>query len=541
MIMAYLPNGTLQDRLDKGHPIPWREAVDIGIKLGRALQVAHDNSIIHRDLKPSNILLASDNEPQLADFGIARRTNVRDITRTHPAFTLFYAAPEVLENGPIGPATDIYSLAATLFALIVGVPAFSDPPPETVAASIYRVLHEPVPDLLRQRGVPDIVWRVISRSMSKQPGNRPTSTSDFAAFLDQAVHSETPPRQSRYTADEPHDVQPEPATSQQYQLPMYVTATGEIGRFWCNAQVEQYYSKQHWVTGGNPVIAVGSNAIVGAMLGRVLGGQIQKARASRLSQPRWWPIGSFQVELTDVQMIFTSREQRVDVPYAVIRSWRRVPGGIEIMRGTDPPLRVSSSNESDLAGWLGHLAHGKTWLPPVPLRLPIEKGPELWVGQDARFRFGLPAGWQLFNELALRGMNPPGVAGAFSRRGSHSYALGVSEFNEPGFGPEWIGNAGELAGYLASVMAGQVVGQPMHVEVAGDAAAMIQVLSGHDRQWHGLPGSGLCPPRTVIFMVHQTQGFLVTYDHLPITAATIPLESDTRDLNTALATWSWGF
>ncbi|MEW5941247.1 MAG: serine/threonine-protein kinase, partial [Chloroflexota bacterium] len=70
LVMEYLPGGTLKARL--GQPIPWQEAARILLPIARALDFAHRQNMIHRDVKPSNILVTSDGEPMLTDFGVAK-------------------------------------------------------------------------------------------------------------------------------------------------------------------------------------------------------------------------------------------------------------------------------------------------------------------------------------------------------------------------------------------------------------------------------------------------------------------------------------
>ncbi|MDQ6613287.1 MAG: protein kinase [Actinomycetota bacterium] len=179
ILMAYLPNGSLADRLERG-VLPWRDVVSIGAKVADALQFAHDRNILHRDVKPENILVSASGEPVLADFGVASK-----VMATHTAEamgTLLYAAPEVVAGRPASPSSDVYSLAATLFELLSGRPAFLDDEGLEVPAIIHRVLTATVPDL-REGGVPAPVCAAIEAAMAKEPAERPISAADFRAAL----------------------------------------------------------------------------------------------------------------------------------------------------------------------------------------------------------------------------------------------------------------------------------------------------------------------------------------------------------------------
>ena len=71
IVMEYLSDGSLADRLRKSGAVPWKEALLIGAKIGSALATAHERGVLHRDIKPENILLSGYGEPKLADFGVS--------------------------------------------------------------------------------------------------------------------------------------------------------------------------------------------------------------------------------------------------------------------------------------------------------------------------------------------------------------------------------------------------------------------------------------------------------------------------------------
>jgi len=178
LVMPYLPGGTLADRLG----MPWQQMVDLGSKMSGALQAAHDVGVLHRDVKPANILWSAWNEPQLADFGIAR---LHDTTRTAPGMvvaSLTWAAPEVLEGKPASPASDLYSLAACLHAAITGRSPYAPGPDEPLATTVARIASQPAADLTAY-GVPHDLNEVIAAAMAKDPARRPASARSFGDAL----------------------------------------------------------------------------------------------------------------------------------------------------------------------------------------------------------------------------------------------------------------------------------------------------------------------------------------------------------------------
>lgn len=87
-----------------------------------ALREVHTHKLLHLDLKPANIYLRSDGTPILIDFGAARQTLHADLSQLHPMYTPGFAAPELYSKKELGPWTDIYSIGASLFTCMGGVP-----------------------------------------------------------------------------------------------------------------------------------------------------------------------------------------------------------------------------------------------------------------------------------------------------------------------------------------------------------------------------------------------------------------------------------
>jgi serine/threonine-protein kinase PknK len=182
LVMPYHPSKSLQERLERDGPLPWRDAVRIGVKVAGALEAAHRRGVLHRDVKPGNILVSDYGEPELTDFGIAHVAGgfvtTAGIVTGSPAFT----APEVLKGDAPTSVSDVYSLGATLFCLITGHAAFERRHGERVVSQFLRITSEPVPDL-RSRDFPDDVCGAIERAMASNPDDRYASAAAFGAEL----------------------------------------------------------------------------------------------------------------------------------------------------------------------------------------------------------------------------------------------------------------------------------------------------------------------------------------------------------------------
>ena len=187
IVMEHLDGASLADRLVRG-PLSWREAVEIGIKLAGALESAHRAGVLHRDVKPENVLISAYGEPKLADFGIARLEGGPETRSGSITASLYHAAPEVFEGKRPTAATDVYSLASTVFSLMTARAPFARETDESIVPLFARVATEPAPDL-RPRGVPDVVCVVLEAGLAKDPAVRIGSACEFGARLQAAQRS----------------------------------------------------------------------------------------------------------------------------------------------------------------------------------------------------------------------------------------------------------------------------------------------------------------------------------------------------------------
>ncbi|HEV8360344.1 MAG TPA: serine/threonine-protein kinase [Candidatus Thermoplasmatota archaeon] len=125
LVMEYAPGGSLADRLRAG-PLPEPEALRVGLEVLDALGALHQRGIVHRDVKPSNILFDAEGRAKLGDFTIAREVVSGETRGGAPGLvgTFPYLAPEQARGLAVGPAADLYALAATLYESVAGAPPF---------------------------------------------------------------------------------------------------------------------------------------------------------------------------------------------------------------------------------------------------------------------------------------------------------------------------------------------------------------------------------------------------------------------------------
>ncbi|WP_405898022.1 protein kinase [Streptomyces sp. NBC_00727] len=173
LVMDLIDGPDLHRYLRDNGPLTPVAAALLTAQIADALAASHADGVVHRDLKPANVLLADpDGEmrPMLTDFGIARLADSPGLTRTHEFVgTPAYVAPESAEGRPQTSAVDIYGAGILLYELVTGRPPFAG---GTALEVLHRHLSE---EPRRPSTVPEPLWTVIERCLSKDPDRRPSA------------------------------------------------------------------------------------------------------------------------------------------------------------------------------------------------------------------------------------------------------------------------------------------------------------------------------------------------------------------------------
>jgi len=184
-VMPYVDGETLRPRLEREKQLSVGDAVRIACEAADALEYAHGRGVVHRDIKPENILLQN-GHALVADFGIAlavQQAGGQRMTQTGLSLgTPQYMSPEqAMGEREIGPRSDIYSLGAVTYEMLVGEPPFTGPSAQAIVAKVMTSV--PVPPRELRKTIPPAVEDALLTALEKLPADRFPSAAEFARAL----------------------------------------------------------------------------------------------------------------------------------------------------------------------------------------------------------------------------------------------------------------------------------------------------------------------------------------------------------------------
>lgn len=216
IVMEYVNGRSLAEILRSEGRLHPDRAATIAIDVAAALDAAHRQGMVHMDVKPGNVLVTSEGQVKLADFGIAKAlTEGTETDLTADGGTVMgtatYLSPEQAQGQKVGPRSDVYSLAVVLYEMMTGRPPFIGDSPVEIA----RKHVEEAPQPPRRLGVEiaQSLEAITLKGLAKSPVNRYPSVRDFAADL------------KRYLAGA-HDLKSAPAAKAASTPPVVRPVTG---------------------------------------------------------------------------------------------------------------------------------------------------------------------------------------------------------------------------------------------------------------------------------------------------------------------------
>jgi Protein kinase domain len=177
------PAESVDTLLTMDGPLDVERALQVGVLLAGALETAHRAGIVHGDLQPARLVFGAQGEPLLVETGLAAFAVFPGLGALNNPVR-YHAPPEVLERTEVSPATDVYSLATTVYALIAGRAPQQKPAEVTDsnASLLLRILQMPVPAIERS-DLPTGLEDALLGPLSASPGKRPQQAIDVAWLL----------------------------------------------------------------------------------------------------------------------------------------------------------------------------------------------------------------------------------------------------------------------------------------------------------------------------------------------------------------------
>ena len=183
LVLEHIPGQDLHTiMVERGGPLPVREALHAVRGALEALAYAHAQGIVHRDVKPENIMVTPDGQVKVTDFGLAlARGDVRLTQEGMIVGTVLYLAPELVTDAPSDSRADLYAVGAVLYELLTGRPPFSS---DDALAVLSQILNTPVtPPRALDASIPSELERVVVRLLAKAPSDRYDSAQEVLAAL----------------------------------------------------------------------------------------------------------------------------------------------------------------------------------------------------------------------------------------------------------------------------------------------------------------------------------------------------------------------
>jgi hypothetical protein len=187
VVRPFIEGEDLRAFLKKAGCLPARDAAEIVAEVADILDFAHRHGVIHRDVKPANIMVDADGRPHMLDFGLARSfADEGEASLTCEGAligTAAYMSPEQADGrlAALGPASDIYSIGATLHALLTGRPPFQGHSSLDVVRQLRE--DEPVPPRRLVPTIPPDMEAICLKALSKRPADRYTTAREMAEDL----------------------------------------------------------------------------------------------------------------------------------------------------------------------------------------------------------------------------------------------------------------------------------------------------------------------------------------------------------------------
>ncbi len=215
IVMEYVEGQTLRELLRQGERLMPNRALEITTGVLGALEYSHQQGIVHRDIKPANVMLATNGDVKVMDFGIARAVADSGATMTQTANVLGtaqYLSPEQARGETVDARSDVYSTGCLLYELLTGRPPFQGESP--VAVAYQHVRENPLPPSTLNPDIGPEADAIVMKALTKNPANRYQSAAEMRTDINRALQGATvaappvmaePPTQALTAIAEPEE------------------------------------------------------------------------------------------------------------------------------------------------------------------------------------------------------------------------------------------------------------------------------------------------------------------------------------------------
>ena len=171
IVMEYIDGITLTEYIERQGVLKWRDAIHFVTQILRALQHAHDRGIVHRDVKSQNVMLLSDGQIKVMDFGIARFNRETDKTISEKAIgSVHYISPEQARGEVTDEKSDIYSVGVMLYEMLTGEKPFDGENPVSIALKHMQTDAKRITEI--NNTIPEGLEEITIKAMQKEPSKR---------------------------------------------------------------------------------------------------------------------------------------------------------------------------------------------------------------------------------------------------------------------------------------------------------------------------------------------------------------------------------